>query len=106
MVVGAPALCLDSVPQLPPIVEVIDNFNRAKRLAYAFEARVGRGRLFVSTWQLQSRDVIQRPEARFLFHEVLRYLRSAEFDPVAELTVGEVLGLFRLTNARPTGFDD
>ncbi len=106
LVDGAPALCLDSVPHLSPVVEVIDNFNRAKRLAYAVEARVGRGSLFVSTWRLHSREVIQRPEARFLFHEVLRYLRSAEFNPAVDLTIGELLGLFRLTNARPTGFDD
>src|SRR5690606_10038919 len=78
-----PAICLDSVPFVQPVVEVIDNFTRMKRLCYAFEARVGSGRLFVSTWRLFDRNVIGRPEARFLFDEVLRYLLGSQFQPDA-----------------------
>ncbi|MEM7799748.1 MAG: sugar-binding domain-containing protein [Chloroflexota bacterium] len=94
----APAICLDSVPHLSPIVEVIDNFNRAKRLTYAFEAAVGKGKLYVSTWPLYRPSIVQRPEARFLFHEILNYLQGEGFQPSAELTLSELLGLFKLTN--------
>jgi len=100
LVNDTPAICLDSIPFVQPVVEVVDNFNRAKRLCYAFEARVGRGRLFVSTWRLADRNITGRPEARFLFSEVLRYLRSDVFQPAATLSVSHVLGLFKLTNAR------
>lgn len=98
LVNDTPAICLDSVPFVEPILEVIDNFNRAKRLAYAFEARVGRGRLFVSTMRLYDAVAAGRPEGRFLLNETLSYLLGDAFAPAAVLSIGQVLGLFRLTN--------
>lgn len=98
LVNDTPAICLDSVPFVEPVLEVIDNFNRAKRLAYAFEARVGRGRLFVSTMRLYDAAAAGRPEGRFLLDEILSYLLGESFTPAATLSVGQVLGLFRLTN--------
>lgn len=95
-----PAISLDSVPFINPIVEVVDNFNRAKRLAYAFEAQVGAGRLFVSTWRLYDPLVNGRPEARHLMNTVLRYLQSDDFAPSNVLSTGQLLGLFKLTNVR------
>jgi hypothetical protein len=86
-------------------VEVIDNFNRTKRLAYAFEAQVGKGRMFVSTWRLYDPATAGRPEARFLVAEVARYLRGPDFAPSQSLSVGQVLGLFRLTNVRTFEFE-
>ncbi|MCA9881599.1 MAG: hypothetical protein KC708_01455 [Anaerolineae bacterium] len=95
-----PAICLDSVPSVQPIVEVVDNFNRAKKLAYAFEAQVGRGRLFVSTWRLPDINVVGRPEASFLLSNVLDYLIGDGFKPETNLSLAQLLGLFRLTNGR------
>jgi hypothetical protein len=105
LVNDSPAICLDSVPFVQPIVEVIDNFNRAKRLCYAFETRIGQGRLFVSTWRLYDRSVAGHPEARFLFHEIVQYLCSPAFDPAQKLSIGQLLGLFKLTNLRATNLD-
>ncbi len=95
-----PAIGLDSVPFIKPIIEVVDNFNRAKRLAYAFEAGIGAGRLFVSTWRLYDPVVNGRPEARHLMNTVLRYLQSEDFAPSERLSSGQLLGLFKLTNVR------
>ncbi|MBA3868522.1 MAG: hypothetical protein H0X30_05165 [Anaerolineae bacterium] len=100
-----PAIGLDSVPFIKPIVEVVDNFNRAKRLAYAFEAQVGAGRLLVSTWRLYDPIVNGRPEARYLMSSILRYLQSAEFAPTQRLTSGQLLGLFKLTNVRSSNLE-
>ncbi len=105
LVNDTPAICLDSVPFVPPVAEVVDNFNRAKALAYAFEAQVGAGRLFVSTWRLHDPDVASRPEAVFLLGEILRYLRSDAFAPAARLSTAQLLGLFRLTNTRVIMFE-
>ncbi|MEP6986360.1 MAG: hypothetical protein ABI970_12225, partial [Chloroflexota bacterium] len=99
------AIGLDSVPFIKPIVEVVDNFNRAKRLAYAFEAQVGAGRLLVSTWRLYDPIVNGRPEARYLMSSILRYLQSAEFAPTQRLTSGQLLGLFKLTNVRSSNLE-
>jgi beta-galactosidase len=100
-----PAICLDSVPFIQPIMEVVDNFNRAKRLAYAFEARVGTGKLFVSTWRLHDGTAFGRPEARFLLGQIIDYLRSDHFAPTSNLSVGQVLGLFKLTNGFVVDFE-
>ncbi len=98
LVNDTPAICLDSVPFIEPIVEVVDNFSRAKRLCYAFEARVGAGRLFVSTWRLTNSDILPLPEARFLLRETIGYLLGDQFAPAQQLSVGELLGIFKLSN--------
>src|SRR5690606_18007596 len=71
---GSPAICLDGVPEILPLIEPIDNFNRAKRLAYMFEARVGSGRLFVTSLNFRDPDDWKRPESAYLFREILHYL--------------------------------
>jgi hypothetical protein len=105
LVNDAPAICLDSVPFIEPIVEVVDNFSRAKRLCYAFEARVGAGRLFVSTLRLTDPAVMPRPEARFMLTEITRYLLSDSFAPAQKLSVGELLGLVKLSNGLSLDFE-
>ena len=105
LVNDTPAICLDSVPFVEPIVEVVDNFNRTKRLCYAFEAHVGAGKLFVSTWRLYDAAVAGLPEGRFLLNEIVTYLRGGAFAPTAQLSVGQLLGLFRLTNGLMTDFE-
>ncbi|WP_372630153.1 glycoside hydrolase family 2 protein [Cohnella sp.] len=93
---GTPAICLDTVPEVEPIVEIVDNFNRAKRLSSVFEAQVGQGSLFVTTLAFRSPPDWKRPESAYLFGEMLRYLLGDDFRPSARMTVGQVLGLFRL----------
>lgn len=90
------ALNLDSLPQVKPIVEVIDNFNRAKRLAYAFEAKVGHGKLFVSTFNFLEKNTMKQPEVHTLYLELLNYLNSEEFKPTSSISVGELLNVFKL----------
>lgn len=93
---GSPAICLDAVPEILPLIEPIDNFNRAKRLAYMFEARVGSGRLFVTSLNFRDPDDWKRPESAYLFREILHYLLGEAFRPDRSITVGQLLSLFRL----------
>ncbi len=90
------ALGMELLPKVKPIVEVIDNFNRAKHLAYAYEVQVGRGKLFVSTFNLANRETMKRPEANYLFFEILQYIQSKEFSPEVRISVGELLGIFKV----------
>lgn len=93
---GTPAVCLDAAPEVEPIVEIVDNFNRAKKLAAMFEARVGDGKLFVSTLAFRTPADWKMPESAYLFGALTDYLTGEEFRPKARLTVGQVLGMFRL----------
>jgi len=70
----ANALVLDHLPAaLRPIVAGVDNFTRNHRLAYAFEAEVGPGRLLACSLDLAT-DLDHRIAARQLRHSFLTYL--------------------------------
>jgi hypothetical protein len=82
---GGRAMNLDRLPRaLHPIVQPIDDWNRNYRLGALFEARVGAGRLMVSTFDLESR-LEQRPAARQLRKSVLDYMGGPGFQPAVVL---------------------
>lgn len=85
LVAGARAMNLDRLPRgLQPIVQPIDDWNRNYKLGLLFEARVGKGRLMVSTADLENR-LEQRIVARQLRKSVLDYMASAAFQPKVEV---------------------
>jgi hypothetical protein len=75
---------LDELPRgYRPIVQAIDNYERAHRLGIVFELAVGPGRLLVSSIDLPALQ--ERPEARQLLHSLLAYARSERFAPRTEV---------------------
>lgn len=101
LVNGATAIGLDTVSHIQPVVEVIDNFYRAKKLAYVFEAQVGKGKIFVSSLNTKDIKTMKKPEIQYFIAQSLRYLRSDSFQPEARLSVGELLGLFKVRSLIP-----
>ena len=82
---AAQPVVLDGLPAgLAPIVEVIDNPERAQRLGLIFEARVGAGRLLVCGLDLPALAP-RHPEARALLASLRRYAASADFAPPTRL---------------------
>ena len=67
-------------PALRPIVQPIDDWNTCRRLGLIFEARVGWGKLLVTSIDL-SGDLASRPVARKLRQSLTRYAASADFAP-------------------------
>ncbi len=87
-------LILDSMPpDFRPIVQIIDNFERAHRLGVVLEARVGTGRLLICTIDLPGQQ--DKPEARQLLHSLLNYMQSARFAPVQTLDDEDLSGILR-----------
>jgi beta-galactosidase len=85
LVAGARAFNLERLPAaLKPIVQPIDDWNRNYRLGAVFEANVGRGRLVVATFDLESR-LDERPAARQLRRSLLDYMASARFRPATDI---------------------
>ncbi|MBS1792773.1 MAG: discoidin domain-containing protein [Acidobacteria bacterium] len=83
LVKTARAFNLDRLPKnLRPIVQPVDDWNRNYKLGMLFEARVGRGRLMVSSIDLEN-DLDTRVAARALRRSVLDYMESARFNPPA-----------------------
>jgi len=82
----ANAMVLDDLPhELQPSIGVVDNFTRNHRLAYAFEARVGAGRLLACSLDL-SGDLEQRLAARQLRQSLLAYLAGPNLKPTAPVS--------------------
>lgn len=72
-------------PDLHPIVQPIATIDLPERLAMLFEARVGPGRLFVSTVDLLEKG---DPASRALLSAIYRYVGGAAFQPGAALDPG------------------
>ncbi len=95
LVSRAGALLLDALPRaLRPTVQVIDDWVTSRRLALVFEARVGKGRLLVTSVDLEH-DLAGNPVARQLRYSLLRYAASERFAPDVELSVADVRALLR-----------
>jgi len=78
-----PVILDDTPARYRPIVQVIDNFERNHKLGLIFETRVGKGRLLVCAIDLL--NLQDQPEARQLYHSLLRYAASDAFAPATEL---------------------
>lgn len=80
---GARGLRINRLPAgLRPMVQPIASIDQPDRLAMFFEARVGEGRLFVSTIDLTEKS---GPASRALLAAVYRYVDSGIFQPGAAL---------------------
>jgi hypothetical protein len=87
---GARAFILDETPgELRPIVQVIDDYHRNHKLGAVVEARVGRGRLLMSSLDVKT-DLERRPVARQLRNALLSYVKSDRFQPKVTLTRAQV----------------
>ena len=98
----------DADADFRPIVQMVDNFARNKKLANVFEARIGKGSLLFCSIDIET-DLNKRPVARQLRGSLLSYAASSAFDPQQKLSLEYVKGLFRkppsMYGARVIGVD-
>ncbi|WP_439183160.1 sugar-binding domain-containing protein [Carboxylicivirga taeanensis] len=84
----------DLSSDVQPIVRVIDDWVKNRRLALVFEANAGGGHLMVSGVDLVS-NLAERPEARQMRSSLVKYMESDQFKPVAELELTDILELYK-----------
>ena len=85
LVTSSKTMILDSLPRLDPIVRVIDNFFRNRRMADVIEASVAKGKLILVSMDL-THHLDRRPAARQLRYSLERYMQSPAFHPAVKLT--------------------
>src|SRR5690606_368448 len=83
LITSSKTMVIDSLPQMEPVVRVIDNFFKNRKMANVIEAKVGKGKLIVASVNLKD-SLEKRPAARQLRYSLLRYMNSSEFSPEAE----------------------
>lgn len=71
-----------------PIVQVIDNIERNHKLGLVMEWKVGAGKLLVCMSDLEK--AAKYPEGKAFYQSVIDYMRSADFNPSAEIMVDEL----------------
>lgn len=85
LITRSKTMVIDSLPPLEPVVRVIDNFFKNRKMANIIEARVGKGSLVLVSVDIAN-DLEKRPAARQLRHSLLRYMNSKAFTPETTLT--------------------
>ena len=86
---NAAPFILTAHQDLRPVVQVVDDWVTARKLALVFEARVGKGKLLACSSDLIN-DLDKRPVARQMRRSLLTYIAGAKFAPEYTLTLGQL----------------
>ena len=79
-------------------IQPIDTWHVSRKLGMLIEARVGKGRLLMTTMDI-SRNLDSRPVARQMRNAILSYMQSSDFRPAIELDIETIRHFF--TNHAP-----
>lgn len=90
----ATAMELNQLSQITPVIQSIDSYETNHKLGIAFEARVGKGRLFVLSvdWEKGKQTLAMSQ----LMSSVKKYVASENFMPSAQLSAYELDALFSM----------
>jgi hypothetical protein len=83
-------MLLGNLPkELKPLVQFIDDWDQARKLGLLIEAKVGTGKLLLSSIDLTN-NLDTRPVARQLLHSLQTYMASDKFNPSVSLTEAQL----------------
>ncbi len=87
-------IVMDQMPgELKPTVQMIDDWNKNHKIGLVFEAKVGKGKLLLTSIDLQH-NLDQRPVARQMLYSLENYVNSNQFDPKESVTPEMIDQLF------------
>jgi len=89
----ATALEINDLKELTPIIQSVDTYEFNRKLGIAFEAQVGKGRLFVLAVDPE-KDIDKRAATNQLLFSVKRYMASGQFNPTCKLNDYQLDTLF------------
>lgn len=101
----ATAMELEELDNITPVIQSIDTYEYNRKLGIAFEARVGKGRLFVLCANPE-KDAEKRPAMKQLLHSVKNYVASDTFAPANELKMYQLDALFELPSEKKADKED
>jgi hypothetical protein len=81
-----PVVNLDEVPgDVEPIVAAIDVPWRLRKMAYLWEARVGKGKMLVSSFDLSEAKRKEDPATEWMYALLTKYVADDKFAPLASV---------------------
>ena len=90
------AMVLNQYPEgFEPVVYLIDDWFRNRKLGLLYEARVGDGRLMVCSSDI-SGNLEDRPAAAQFRHSILEYMSSGNFRPAQEIDFDTLKTFFEI----------
>lgn len=84
----------DLPPDLDPLIGVVDSYIVNDKLAYLWEAKVGEGKLIVSSINFDE-DMTFRPASRQLYYSLIRYMKSPDFNPHTNFSIDNIAHLLQ-----------
>jgi hypothetical protein len=94
LITSSKTMIVDSLPGLTPIVRVIDNFFKNRKMANIVEVRLGQGKLILASIDL-SHNLDKRPAARQLRYSLEHYMAGPSFHPAVEINAGQLSYLLK-----------
>lgn len=94
LITSSKTMIIDSLPKMTPVVRVIDNFFKNRKMANVIEAKVGKGKLILTSIDLH-RDLEKRPAARQLRYSLEKYITGKDFRPAVSLTETQLRQLLK-----------
>ena len=89
----AGAIDVTALTGLTPVIQSIDTYEVNRKLGIAFEAQVGKGKLFFLNLDL-SKKMDERPATKQLLRSISQYVRSADFRPSTTIPLHQLDALF------------
>ncbi|PQJ68668.1 hypothetical protein BTO14_11470, partial [Polaribacter butkevichii] len=88
------AIILDDLPKMTPIVRVVDDWFKNRRLGLVFEAKVGKGKIIISGIDLHT-NLESRLEAKQLLYSLKKYMTTVKFNPEVSLEINQIKKLLK-----------
>lgn len=89
----AGAIDVTALTGLTPVIQSIDTYEVNRKLGIAFEAQVGKGKLFFLNLDL-SKKMDERPATNQLLRSISQYVRSTDFQPSTTIPLYQLDALF------------
>lgn len=91
IIYSSQTMIFDDFPaSLTPTIQIIDDWFEARKLGLLFEAKVGKGKIIVTSIDLYNKAIANRQ----LFRSIINYMNSTHFNPAVSIELGLIKGLY------------
>ena len=94
LITTSKTMIIDDLPAMNPVVRVIDNFHKNRKMANIIEARYGDGKLLISSINLAD-SLNEKPATKQLRYSLMQYMAGDKFTPAVTIDKAQLLALFR-----------